>query len=120
MIKLNPYIKTLRRQELLRSNKRAQAIVAALKKDKPRDKEARNRLGKIRAISNRNLHKKRDAAPKADRKPKVVLTKEQKKEKKVASIAKRKAALKLKPKKPIAKKDYKSQWLKDFIKNLHK
>jgi len=119
MIKLNPYIKTLRRQELLRSNKRAQSIVAALKKDKPRDKEARNKLGKARAVSNRNLNKKKDAVPKA-KAPKVALTKEQRKEKKVASIAKRKADLKLKPKKAIAKKDYKSEWLKDFIKNLHK
>jgi len=118
MIKLNPYIKTLRRQELLRSNKRAQAIVAALKQDKPRDKEARNKLGKLKAASNRNLNKKKDAAPKANRKAK--LTKEQLKEKKVASITKQKAANKLKPKRAIAKKDYKSAWLKDFIKNLHK
>jgi hypothetical protein len=117
MIKLNPYVKTLRRQELLRSNKRAQAIVAGLKHDTPRNKDSRNKLGKIRAISNRNLNKKKDA-PKTG-KPKTKLTQEQKEAKKVASIEKRKAALKLQPKKKIAKKDFKSAWLKDFIKNLH-
>jgi len=117
MVKLNPYITTLRRQELLRSNKRAQTIVAALKSSKPRSKEARHKLGKLRAVSNRNFHKKKDA-PKSD-KPKVVVSKEQKKEKKVAAIAQKKAQLKLKPKKSI-KKDHKSEWLKDFIRTLHK
>jgi large subunit ribosomal protein L4e len=118
MVKLNPYITTLRRQELLRSSKRAQTLVAALKAQKPRDKAARNKLGKQRALSHLNLHKKKDAAaPKAERKP--ALTKEQKKEKKVAAIAKKKAQIKLQPKKTI-KKDHKSGWLKDFIKNLHK
>jgi len=116
MIKLNPYIKTLRRQELLRSNKRAQQIVSALKKHKPLDKARRAKLGKYRAASNRAQYKKKDAAPKADAKPKV--TKEQRKEKKDAAIAKKKAALKLRPK-TIAKKHVKSDWLKQFIKNLH-
>jgi hypothetical protein len=48
-----------------------------------------------------------------------VVSKEQKKEKKLAAIAEKKAQLKLKPKKSI-KKDHKSEWLKDFIQNLHK
>jgi len=117
MIKLNPYIKTLRRQELLRSSKKAQAIVANLKKDTPRNKESRNKIGKLRATSNRNLNKKKDA-PKTG-KPKTKLSQEQKEAKRIAGVEKRKAALKLQPKKKIAKKDFKSAWLKDFIKNLH-
>jgi large subunit ribosomal protein L4e len=124
MIKLNPYIKTLRRQELLRSDRKAQRIVNTLKKQKPRDKEWRNKLGKQRALSHLDLHKKKDPnAPKRERKPKEPkpkLTKEQRQEKRTARNTKRIVQLKLKHKRAISKKHFKSQWLKDFIKNLHK
>jgi len=95
MVKLNPYIKTLRRQELLRSDKRAQQIVGALKRAQPRNKAARAQLAQAKKDGKNPLEKKK-------------LTKED-----------RKARL-TKPAKKINKASTRSQWLNDFIENLHK
>jgi len=107
MVKLNPYIKTLRRQELLRSDKKAQAVVAALKRAKPRSKAKRAEMALARKEGKDPLAKKH-------------LSKEERKVVKKERIAKRKAAVKLHPEKKINKSSRRSQWLKDFIENLHK
>lgn len=107
MVKLNPYIKTLRRQELLRSDKRAQAIVSALKKAKPRSKSNRAKLAQ--AI--------KDGKNPLEKKP---LTKDDRKAIKAARKAKLVEKRKNKPEKKIAKHPKRTQWLSDFIENLHK
>jgi large subunit ribosomal protein L4e len=107
MVKLNPYIKTLRRQELLRSNKQAQSIVNALKRAKPRSKAKRAELAQARKEGKNPLEKK-------------VPTKEERKAHKKEQADKRTAARKLHPQKKIGKNAHRSQWLSDFIENLHK
>jgi len=103
MVKLNPYIKTLRRQELLRSNKRAQQVVRDLNKSKPRNKAARAQVA---------------LAKKEGKDPLRKLTKEERKAEKKARNVKRFALNKASKK--INKTAHRSQWLKDFIENLHK
>jgi large subunit ribosomal protein L4e len=96
MVKLNPYIKTLRRQELLRSDKRAQQIVSALKQSKPRSKTARAQIAQAKKEGKNPFEKKK-------------LTKEERKAQKAKG-----------PQKKINKSAQRSKWLSDFVENLHK
>ena len=107
MVKLNPYIKTLRRQELLRSNKRAISIVSALKKAKPRSKANREKLAQAKKEGKNPLERK-------------VLTKQERKAAKDQYKAKRREEKKLHPVKKIDKTAHRSKWQSDFIANLHK
>jgi large subunit ribosomal protein L4e len=106
MVKLNPYIKTLRRQELLRSDKRAQQIVSALKKSKPRSKAARAQIAQAKKEGKNPFEKKK-------------LNKEERKAQKEAHRAKARE-LKKGPQKKINKSAQRSKWFSDFIENLHK
>jgi large subunit ribosomal protein L4e len=107
MVKLNPYIKTLRRQELLRSDKRAQAIVGALKRAKPRSKANRAKVAAAKKEGTFVVaHKK--------------TTKAERKAHKEQAKAKRREFKKLHPTKKIDKTTQRSPWLSNFIANLHK
>jgi len=106
MVNLNPYIKTLRRQELLRSDKHAQAVVSALKRAKPRAKSNRVKLAQAKANGQNPLAKK-------------VLTKEERKAKKEQGKVTRKAYKTSHPAKKIDKSAHRSKWFSDFVANLH-
>jgi large subunit ribosomal protein L4e len=107
MVKLNPYIKTLRRQELLRSNKQARKIVSDLKRAKPRSKANREKLAQAKKDGKNPLVRK-------------VYTKQERKARKEQFKAKRREWKKLNPTKKIDKTAQRSQWHSDFIANLHK